>query len=86
MKQFQFVPHQYVMAELCGTWLSAWFREERDGKFLVEFSDDGPERYVNEIRPLSVEFLQKTQAVPTVIEIAGVKYQLKAYPLPSVNG
>lgn len=50
--------YQFVMAELCGTWLTAWFREEKEvnGKkfFLVEFADDSDGRWVNEIRPLQL--------------------------------
>lgn len=46
-------PFQWVMAPLCGVWVSAWFLgQDSNGRFLVEFSDDGPVRAVDEIRPI----------------------------------
>ena len=47
-------PYQFVMAEppWGGGFITAWFREEKDGKYLVEFADDSNGRWVNEILPL----------------------------------
>jgi hypothetical protein len=53
MQDFHPIPFTWVMAQLCDVWMTAWYKgQSPSGRYIVEFTDEGRERIVSELRPL----------------------------------